>query len=115
MAIKLVCPNGHVLNVPEKLAGKSGLCPVCRARVVVPRPGPGALSEDAILGILGSHTPRAASQITAEQLRAAQAAAGAGTEGPKKVCRKCNREISAAMHICPFCHTYIAGLQDFRR
>jgi len=114
MAIKLVCPNGHVLKVPEKLAGKTGLCPVCRARVVVPRPGPNALSEEAILGILGTHTPRRPSQITSEQLAAAQASNGADAEGPKKVCRKCNREIAAAMHICPFCHTYIAGLQDFR-
>lgn len=114
MAIKLVCPNGHALKVPEKLAGKSGLCPVCRARVVVPRPGPDALSEDAILGILGSHTPRAATQITSEQLEAARAAAGTDAEEAKKTCRKCNREIAAAMHICPFCHTYIAGLHDFR-
>jgi len=114
MAIKLVCPNGHVLKVPDKLAGKSGLCPVCRARVVVPQPGPDALSEDAILGILGSHTPREATQITSEQLRAARAAAGTDGEVAKKICRKCNREIPASMHICPFCHTYIAGLHDFR-
>ena len=115
MTIKVVCPNGHVLRVSEKLAGKAGLCPVCRARVVVPRPESNGLSEDAILGILGTHTPRGASQITSEQLAAAQASGGMEAEGPKKICRKCNREIAAAMHICPFCHTYIAGLQDFRR
>jgi hypothetical protein len=32
---------------------------------------------------------------------------------PKKSCYKCNEEISAGVHICPYCHTYIAKLDDF--
>ena len=32
---------------------------------------------------------------------------------PKKICYKCNQEISAGIHICPYCHTYIANLNDF--
>ena len=31
---------------------------------------------------------------------------------PKKICTKCNREISAGFHICPFCRTYVANLSD---
>jgi hypothetical protein len=32
---------------------------------------------------------------------------------PKKSCEKCNEEILAGTHICPFCHTYVAKLADF--
>jgi len=31
---------------------------------------------------------------------------------PKKTCTSCRREISAGTHICPFCRTYIANLND---
>ena len=31
---------------------------------------------------------------------------------PKKTCTSCHREISAGTHICPFCRTYIANLND---
>lgn len=31
---------------------------------------------------------------------------------PKKSCTSCHREISSGTHICPFCRTYIANLND---
>ena len=31
---------------------------------------------------------------------------------PKKICSSCRREISVGTHICPFCRTYIANLND---
>ena len=37
MSIRCVCPNGHPLTVSDSLAGKSGLCPLCRAPVRVPQ------------------------------------------------------------------------------
>ena len=36
MGIRFFCPNGHKLNVKEHLAGKTGFCPECGARLVIP-------------------------------------------------------------------------------
>jgi hypothetical protein len=41
MAIDVTCPNGHKLQIKEKYAGKSGLCPRCQARIEVPALGAG--------------------------------------------------------------------------
>lgn len=115
MSIRVVCPSGHVLNVKDDLAGKTGLCPKCKARVEVPRPVKGGLSEDAIMSILGPPVPGPSEPDVAGSHSEASGASSA--EGkkltPKKSCHKCNREISAEIHICPFCHTYIAQLSDF--
>ncbi|QDU87032.1 hypothetical protein Pla175_03860 [Pirellulimonas nuda] len=35
MGIRVECPNGHVLNIKEKYAGKKGLCPKCPGQVFV--------------------------------------------------------------------------------
>jgi hypothetical protein len=40
--IKFQCPTGHPLTATEDLAGKSGKCPKCDARFVIPQPGNGA-------------------------------------------------------------------------
>jgi len=37
MTIRLRCPRGHKLTVPDDLAGKKGRCPVCQERVRIPR------------------------------------------------------------------------------
>ena len=122
MAIRVVCPNGHALNVKENLAGKTGLCPKCKARVQVPEVRRDELSEDSIMSILGPHVskvpprppeeaaPEEAAPEVAEPPRAAPVLS---STPPKRSCDKCNREISAELHICPFCHTYIAKLSDF--
>jgi hypothetical protein len=39
MGIRVSCPNGHKLNVKEQLAGKRGICPVCRATFDIPSAG----------------------------------------------------------------------------
>lgn len=36
MPIACRCPNGHVLKVKDKYAGKTGLCPKCGAAMQVP-------------------------------------------------------------------------------
>ncbi len=36
MGIKVVCPNGHKLNVKTFLAGKKGVCPHCGAKFRIP-------------------------------------------------------------------------------
>ena len=107
MAIRIVCPNGHVLMVRDQCAGHEGRCPHCKAKVVVPAPQRGPVSEDAILDILGphqAHAPAAPAGTTAEA-KAKEAAIP-----PKKSCERCNREIPVGMRICPHCHTYNAGL-----
>ena len=112
MSIRCVCPNGHVLKVKEAQAGMSGLCPTCRARVDVPRPRPKPVTEDAILDMLGpSAHADTVTQYDMSDTIELPAIHERGT--PKKSCNKCNEEISAGTHICPYCHTYIAKLDDF--
>lgn len=36
MGIRVVCPNGHRLNLKSHLAGRHGLCPDCGARFRIP-------------------------------------------------------------------------------
>ena len=118
MAIRVVCPNGHTLKVKDSLAGKTGLCPVCGAQVKIsPAPNAG-LSEDDILSILGPHVPQPrphfvpAEDTKPEPSESPGTSSADGPSPPNKTCDKCNREISAGTHICPHCHTYIAGLSD---
>jgi len=123
MSILVVCPNGHKLKVKDKLAGKQGFCPKCKAPVTIPELSPDELSEDAILDILGprTNTGPGASSIHDAQTRpresgsALSSISGKGEHGspPKKSCHKCHQEIEAGVRICPHCHTYIAGLADF--
>ena len=115
MSIRCVCANGHVLKVSDKLAGGSGLCPVCRARVNVPQPA-APMSEDAIMDILGRDVPQTHGD-TLSNLDAAvdtdmHEIPGVDTRH-LRICNKCQREVPTPMHVCPFCHTYIATLRDF--
>ncbi len=114
MSIRCVCRNGHVLNVKDSYAGVSGLCPLCRTRVDVPRPHRAAdVSEDVILDILGKQAATAvAAAEPYEGLDSTLSGIHAKTT-PKKSCERCNQEVSAGTHICPYCHTYIAHLNDF--
>jgi hypothetical protein len=107
MSIRVMCPNGHVLNVKDDLAGRSGLCPTCKARVQIPKPSED-VDEEAILDILGTFNPR-----SVEEEEFASRGSALGNAPPKKTCPKCYREVLAATHICPYCHFYIAELKDF--
>ena len=109
MSIRVICPNGHILKVKDHLAGKVGLCPMCKARVQVPEPQPESVSEDAIMGILGSQSAVAAADL----VEPPPTTASDKNSPPKKSCYKCNQEIETGIHICPHCHTYIAELTDF--
>jgi len=116
MSIRVVCPNGHALNVKDDLAGKTGLCPICKTRVRVPKVQQDGLSEDAILNILGPHLSDDVGELSAEERPgpiSRRLFDGDRGSPPKKVCSKCNQQIDAVIHICPFCHTYIAELSDF--
>ena len=114
MSIRVVCPNGHALKVNSSFAGKTGLCPICKTRVRVPAGRSAEMSEEAILDILGPHVSDDAEHLSADERarRPVRPSADRGSP-PKKSCHKCNQEIAAQIHICPFCHTYIAELSDF--
>src|SRR5438093_2626550 len=43
--IKFLCPTGHPLNAPEKLAGKPGKCPRCGTAFLVPQPSEATAGE----------------------------------------------------------------------
>lgn len=67
MSIEVVCPKGHSLKIPDRFAGKTVLCPKCKARTKVPEPPGRELSEEAILEILGPpEPPRARSPAATE-------------------------------------------------
>ena len=117
MSIRVVCRNGHILKVKDGLAGKTGLCPTCKARVQVPSIPGDELSEDAIMNILGPAKSGPVSEGVAQET-AGPVESLPGLENdrggpPLKSCEKCNQLILAATHICPYCHTYIGKLEDF--
>jgi hypothetical protein len=118
MSIEVTCPKGHRLRLKDSMAGKRGLCPVCRVPVTVPRPESRSLSEDVILDILGPTSGSSSQILSAKELQEFEQGGSRIERGhhsiPHKVCTKCNREIELASHICPFCHTYIAELADFK-
>lgn len=118
MSIRVVCPNGHVLKVKNSFAGKTGLCPFCKAKVVVPELRVN-MSEDDIMGVIGPHDPTQGSRsgiaLGSESRDTATGSSSGVHTPPKKVCTKCNREIASGTHICPFCRTYIADLRDLRK
>ena len=113
MGIKVTCPNGHALEVKESLAGKTGLCPACKARIKVPEVSREGLSEDAILGILGDAPAfDSESALTQEEVEA-PFEDYTPPQRTLKSCQNCGREISVQTHICPHCHHYIANPKDF--
>jgi hypothetical protein len=103
------------LKVKDDLAGKMGLCPVCKAKVQVPARPAHPFSEDAILDIMGKGGAALAPAPAPSPAVAAVGAAGKkdAQSPPMKTCSKCNHSIAATIHICPHCHTYIARLGDF--
>jgi hypothetical protein len=120
MSIQVVCPNGHRLEVQESLAGKTGLCPVCKARVSVPAPSKDQGFEDELMDILGPHkavhTPSPLPTPPPSPGSKGSNAPEQPTKGfglKKKSCWRCHKEIETATHICPYCRTYIASLSDF--
>lgn len=118
MAIQVTCPNGHTLKVSDDMAGKTGLCPKCKAKVKVPAAERQALTEDAILEILtsgeDSWQPQASDTSDLDPM-AQMAKARRTPEGPttpRKTCPRCNAIIPGGMKICPNCKTYVATLEE---
>ena len=57
MAIRVVCPNGHLLKVKDRYAGRDGRCPICRAPIKIPDPKAeyAGLEHQSIMDILQPH------------------------------------------------------------
>lgn len=115
--IQLTCPNGHHLTAKESNAGKTGKCPVCKAAVSIPVLHQTVISDSAIMNILGNPDSPASPASEAATLASKKAPSRSGqssvTMPHTKLCPSCEREIDMGYHICPHCHTYITGLNDF--
>ncbi len=119
MSIEVTCPRGHKLKVKNSMAGKTGLCPLCKGQVYVYVPVPDekpVLSEEVILDIIGPSQPSPSSTgMSGIDLEDATPHRPNKNhhETPWKTCVKCSREIPSQTHICPYCHTYIADMAGF--
>ncbi|MGI6414246.1 MAG: hypothetical protein ACOX1P_01145 [Thermoguttaceae bacterium] len=112
MSIKVVCPNGHVLRVKDSLAGKTGLCPTCKARVSVPEPETSSMDESAILSILGPYEPGKAVRSLTTTNPFEEEVQRRPAKKEMRRCIHCEKEIEAETHICPYCKRYIGGPGD---
>ncbi len=103
MSIQVICPNGHLLTVPDSSAGRMGLCPVCKAPVKVPLLDTRPITENAVVGVLGE-SPRAVPAQTASAGKdPGEGEPNTGRTHPIR-CNLCNRELGEKASKCPFCH-----------
>jgi len=118
MSIQVTCPKGHRLKVKNSMAGKTGLCPLCKGQVLVyiPVPEQKSLSEEVILDIIGPSQASPAS-ISGSGIYLDEPASRRSDKNhhdtPWKCCVKCNKDIPSQTHICPYCHTYLADLAGY--
>lgn len=125
MSIRFKCPNGHEINVKDKYAGMTGLCPTCQTRVLVPIPVT-KLTDDAIVDILGPPPPPD-DDLPVHQDAKHRGQAESGTSSGTtlrglsplnrgmKICPKCRREVRAVYDICPHCRTYFSDTNEVGR
>ena len=121
MSIRVCCPNGHQLQVKNKYAGKSGLCPKCRARVEVPV----VLTTTDILEYIGDWQPpepiAAADKelnldsdsdsvlhepATAVKQESGMSLLGSAIIHHKKACPNCGQRVELQYVSCPRCKQY---------
>jgi hypothetical protein len=81
MGIRVVCPNGHKLNVKSFLAGKRGVCPHCGAKFDIPAGAKDEASDDRLQSVgtvsAGSGAgPAAAASTSSAEMRAGHLAKG---------------------------------------
>ena len=120
MTIELVCPNGHRLTAKESSAGKTGKCPVCHARVTIPIPSRSVTADSAVVvAVLGELNAQATAQkkvgrtVLAPKRAPAAADKDSSALARIRVCPNCERDIDLGYHVCPHCHTYLTGLNEF--
>ena len=115
MSIHVVCSNGHALKIKEKYAGVMGLCPICRIPIRVPDPTD-VFGEDSIMDVLQPHES-GLSGISLQVSDVDSYESGTpkeptkDTDGTKKKCAKCRKQVPNNAHVCPYCHAYVPPLQ----
>jgi len=118
MPIQLVCPNGHRLTAKESNAGKTGRCPVCQAVVFIPIPSRPVVADSAVVvAVLGELNAQSAAQKIGRTVLAPKRKTAAVKDSSAlarvRVCPNCEREIDLGYHVCPHCHAYLTGLNEF--
>ena len=120
MPIQLVCPNGHRLTAKESNAGKSGKCPVCKTSVTIPIPNRTVAADSAIVvAVLGELNAQSATQqvgrtvLAPKRQPATVAVRDSSALARVRTCPNCERDIDLGYHICPHCHAYLTGLNEF--
>jgi len=115
MLIEVRCPNGHILHVREKYAGKIGVCPRCSAPVRVPTVGQASGDSSDRLGAPPlSERPSGVivlndSQRAQMTWKPAPAAAGLASRSVKEsMCLECGRIVSHSFAVCPQCGTPVS-------
>jgi anti-anti-sigma factor len=105
MLIEVRCPNGHVLHVKEKHAGKMGACPHCSAPVRVPLAGE-AYQGDAP-GVHSIHQPPTQEVVHEEQEgdHPGKTSDSSIFLGHDKRCVWCGKPVSHASGKCNWCGT----------
>ena len=120
MAIEVHCPNGHVLKVKDKYAGKSGFCPLCegRVRITVPR----GLTDDDIMQFIGGTSAGAAktsavedeasvlhgASVTDRPESSSMSLVGASAVRHTRKCANCGESVPYWYATCPHCHRYLS-------
>ena len=118
MSIQLVCPNGHRLTAKEANAGKTGKCPVCKTPIVIPIPSRADAADSAVIvAVLGELNAQSAAQRVGKTILAPKRQPPVTRESSvlarTRVCPNCERDIDLGYHICPHCHAYLTGLNEF--
>lgn len=108
MPIQVECPNKHLLRVSRKHAGKTGLCPLCRVKVVVPASTKG--NHD------GSSAPSIRSTAAYVAGKKASASGPPGLTPPPartKFCTRCRSIHPETLVACPWCTAPLVAYRYF--
>ena len=112
MSIKVTCPNGHSLKIKTKYAGKTGRCPICKARITVPSADDSdVFAEDSIMDVLQPYESGVSiiSLRTPEIGKDPNRISGQVPTQMLKICPECHRQIPADAMICLYCNTNLSA------
>lgn len=111
MPIRIRCPNGHLLEVKQKYAGRVGLCPRCHVRVRVPTLD--ELYDEQIIAVLDRPRPADVEEEASDQHvldvppkdGSGISLTGSSMLRKQKVCPQCYHVASFSFTHCPTCGT----------
>jgi anti-anti-sigma factor len=109
MLIEVRCPNGHVLHVKEKHAGKMGACPHCSAPIRVPLAGQAYEADPH--GVHSIHQPPAEEPAHEEPEcdHSGRMSDSSISLGQDKRCVWCGKTVSHATAKCNWCGTLLSN------